>query len=80
MPLFSKKKLYYYYLFLFFSFPSSKGDTTPFKPIYKCRWQQWSHHHIFPYYHNFIIHHYMTFKFEILIFGQKMRMDIKKLI
>ncbi len=37
----------------------------------------WSHHHIFPYYHNFIIYNYqMTFKFEILIFRQQMKMDI----
>jgi hypothetical protein len=31
----------------------------------------------FSYYHNFIIHHYqMTFKFEISILEQKMKMDI----
>jgi hypothetical protein len=39
----------------------------------------WSHHHIFPYSH--IIHHYyMTFKFEILILGQQMKMDINKFL
>jgi hypothetical protein len=40
----------------------------------------WSHHHIIAYYHNFIIHHYyMTFKFEILIFEQQMKMDVNYL-
>jgi hypothetical protein len=36
----------------------------------------WSHHHTFPYYHNFIIHHLLNdIQVETLIFGQKMKMN-----